>query len=57
MQARRIVSGALAIAALALGSTAATAAGPITGRWITAEKNAVVHIDRCGKTLCGRIEK
>ena len=57
MQARRIVSGAAAMAALALCSTVATAAGPITGRWVTAEKNAVVHIDRCGKALCGRIEK
>jgi uncharacterized protein (DUF2147 family) len=57
MQARLIFSGTVAIAALAIGSTAATAAEPITGRWITAEKNAVVHIDRCGKALCGRIEK
>lgn len=33
------------------------AAGSITGRWITAEKNAVVHIAPCGKALCGRIDK
>jgi uncharacterized protein (DUF2147 family) len=57
MQARLIFSCAAAIAALTLGSTAATAAEPITGRWVTSEKNAVVHIARCGKALCGRIEK
>lgn len=57
MQTRLIFSGALAIAALTLGSTGATAAETITGRWVTAEKNAVVHIARCGKALCGRIDK
>ncbi len=57
MQARLIFSGAAAIAALTLGSTGATAAETITGRWVTAEKNAVVHIARCGKALCGRIDK
>lgn len=51
--------------ALALGAAAmapAWAAGPITGRWVTAEKDAVVAIAKCGKaqsdkTLCGTIEK
>ena len=33
------------------------AASPITGRWVTGEKDAVVAIAKCGKTLCGRIEK
>ena len=33
------------------------AAGPITGRWVTGEKDAVVAIAKCGKTLCGRIER
>lgn len=36
---------------------AAFAAAPITGRWITADKDAVVAIARCGKALCGRIER
>ncbi len=33
------------------------AASPITGRWVTGEKDAVVAIAKCGKSLCGRIEK
>lgn len=45
----------LLAAAIALSPLAA--AEPITGRWITAEKNAVVAIAPCGKVLCGKIEK
>lgn len=45
----------LLAAGLALSPLAA--AEPITGRWITAEKNAVVAIARCGKALCGKIQK
>ena len=45
-----LLAGAIALAPLA-------AAEPITGRWITAEKNAVVAIAPCGKRLCGKIEK
>jgi uncharacterized protein (DUF2147 family) len=33
------------------------AASPITGRWVTGEKDAVVAIAKCGKSFCGRIEK
>lgn len=46
--------------ALFMGIAAAAplaAAEPITGRWVTAEKDAVVAIAKCGKALCGRIEK
>lgn len=35
----------------------ALAADTITGRWVTAEKDAVVAIVKCGKSLCGRIER
>ncbi len=45
----------LLAAAIALSPLAA--AEPIAGRWITAEKNAVVAIAPCGKALCGTIEK
>jgi uncharacterized protein (DUF2147 family) len=45
---------ALTLAAL---SGPALAADPITGRWVTAEKDAVVHINKCGKALCGTIER
>lgn len=45
----------LLAAAIALSPLAA--AEPINGRWITAEKNAVVAIAPCGKRLCGKIDK
>lgn len=52
---KRIVAACvLALAALA---PQVWAAEPITGRWVTAEKDAVVAIGKCGKALCGRIEK
>ncbi|HEY6964570.1 MAG TPA: DUF2147 domain-containing protein, partial [Erythrobacter sp.] len=46
-----------AVLGLAAMVPAAFAAQPITGRWVTAEKDAVVAIAKCGKALCGRIEK
>lgn len=46
---------------LALGLAAAAApllaAEPVTGRWVTAEKDAVVVIAPCGKAICGTIER
>lgn len=48
---------ALAIALGAAAIAPAWAAEPITGRWVTAEKDAVVTIGKCGKALCGTIEK
>lgn len=33
------------------------AADPITGRWITEEKDAVIQIGSCGASLCGKIAK
>lgn len=46
-------------AVLGLGTSAvpAHAADPIAGRWVTQEKDAVIAIKRCGKSLCGAIEK
>jgi uncharacterized protein (DUF2147 family) len=35
----------------------AQAADPIAGRWITQEKDAVIAIKRCGKSLCGTLER
>ena len=51
-----------AVLGLAAMVPAAFAAQPITGRWVTAEKDAVVAIAKCGGSgtkgaLCGRIEK
>jgi uncharacterized protein (DUF2147 family) len=42
---------------LALWPVPAAAKPPITGRWVTGDKDAVVAIAKCGKEMCGRIEK
>ena len=46
----------LAIAAL-MTAQPLIAADPVTGRWITAEKDAVISIAPCGAKLCGTIAK
>lgn len=43
--------------ALAMLASPAQAAEPIMGRWVTAEKDAVVAIGKCGKAQCGTIER
>jgi uncharacterized protein (DUF2147 family) len=44
------------ICAMALAAAQpAFAADPITGRWVTEDKDAVIEIAPCGKSLCGRI--
>ena len=48
------LAGAAAIAALAVP---ALAADPISGRWVTQEKNAIVTIGQCGSSVCGKISK
>ncbi len=52
---------ASAFAALALLAAPvpvpAHAADPIAGRWITAEKDAVIAIAACARTVCGRIDR
>jgi uncharacterized protein (DUF2147 family) len=57
MMGTRVCAGALALGLAALAVPAFAVAEPITGRWVTAEKDAVVSIARCGKALCGRIER
>ena len=57
MMARWMIPGAALLAAMGAAIAPALAAEPITGRWVTAEKDAVVAIAKCGKSLCGRIEK
>jgi len=56
MTTMKTVAVALTFALAALAVPAA-AAEPITGRWVTAEKDAVVNIAKCGKALCGTIER
>ena len=54
MQRAGVLAAVLGMAAM---TPAAFAAEPITGRWVTAEKDAVVAIAPCGAKLCGRIER
>jgi uncharacterized protein (DUF2147 family) len=47
------------LVALGLGLPAAQlhAAEPVAGRWLTAEKDAIIVIAPCGAALCGTVEK
>lgn len=40
-----------------LAATPAMAAAPITGKWVTAEKDSIIEISPCGKNMCGKISK
>lgn len=40
-----------------LAATPLAAAEPVQGRWVTAEKDAIVTIAPCGTKLCGRIDR
>ena len=57
MMARWMVAVAAMLAAAGAGIAPAQAAEPISGRWVTAEKDAVIAIRKCGRALCGTIEK
>ena len=46
----------LAGVAMAL-AVPASAANPITGRWITEDRDAVITIAPCGANFCGKISK
>jgi uncharacterized protein (DUF2147 family) len=54
MEKKALATAVLGLLAL---TAPAGAAEPITGRWITAEKDAVIVIATCGKSLCGTIER
>lgn len=47
----------LALGALLAAATPALASEPVTGRWVTAEKDGVILIAPCGKSLCGTIDR
>ena len=53
MKKSAIIAALLAFAA----SSPALAAEPITGRWMTEDKDAVVTIAQCGSSYCGRISR
>jgi uncharacterized protein (DUF2147 family) len=45
----------LSVALLALIAAPATAATPVTGKWITAERDSIIEIGTCGDTVCGKV--
>ena len=45
------------VAPFGLALTPAHAAEPVSGRWVTEEKDAVVAIAPCGKAICGTIDR
>lgn len=47
----------LALALIVSAATPLAAAEPISGRWITDDKDAVVEIGPCGAQLCGTITR
>lgn len=47
----------LALGSLLTAAWPALAADPVTGRWVTAEKDGVILIAPCGKSLCGTIDR
>ncbi len=54
---RSMVRGALVAMAAGLALQPLAAAEQITGRWVTGEKDAVVAIGKCGRAMCGTIER
>ena len=52
----RALSFAVALGAVAMSAPAA-AADPITGQWMTEERDAVVTVGKCGPAYCGRLSK
>lgn len=45
------------LAPFCLALAPANASEPVTGRWVTEEKDAVVAINFCGKAMCGTIDR
>ena len=57
MSFRLLAPFAIFTAFISLNASPAFAAEPITGRWVTQDKDAVVEIKKCGSVICGRIAK
>lgn len=47
----------LPVALLALIAAPATAATPVTGKWLTADRDSIIEIGLCGGTVCGRVAR
>ena len=42
---------------LAFLATSAHAALPVTGKWMTQERDSIIEIGACGNTVCGRVHR
>jgi uncharacterized protein (DUF2147 family) len=42
---------------LALLPFSAQAAAPVTGKWLTVERDSIIEIGQCGTTVCGRVAR
>lgn len=47
----------LALLLSLVGTAPANAAAPVSGLWLTTEKDSIVEIAPCGDALCGRITR
>lgn len=43
--------------ATALAASPALAATPVTGKWLTVEKDSIIEIGQCGNTICGKVAR
>jgi len=54
---KRTTASLAAVAAMATLAVPALAADPISGQWLTQDKDAVITIGNCGSSVCGKISK
>jgi uncharacterized protein (DUF2147 family) len=53
----RIAVTTLTFATLAMAASAIAAPAPVTGRWLTEGRKAIVEVSTCGDSICGRVVK
>ncbi len=46
-----------ALTAIAMVALPAQAAVPVTGKWLTTERDSVIEIGQCGASVCGRVAR
>lgn len=42
---------------LVVAPVSAQAAAPVTGKWLTVERDSVIEIGQCGNSVCGRVAR
>jgi uncharacterized protein (DUF2147 family) len=47
----------LSLVLLASFAPPALAAAPVTGKWITAERDSIIEIGMCGTVVCGKVHR